>query len=320
MASAFDNPVTPSTCDQCGNPAEDTVRCSVRDSKYLCRGCFRDLPSREDIGEPEWVCDIHATRKVEFFCESCEIGCCKECAGDVHNDHKVVDVVKLTVEIRQKLQAQLEEVNARAEVLSELRNKVNDTMDKIKEAPMVFEKVVREIKEEVQRKLDEEIDRIKVEAQLSIMEKEKQRDQKLNLAKEKADRDIQRIIAIQRDINTDPNMLGKVAEWSNKMEKTKATLLDREQACESANLEIKSMFDASPEKVIRRGRQLNSLIKTSSALRSDQMDIIASCKAAIKADIPEFEGDTSPCPPGTCPPDISAHADGHKPNCTHCNY
>ncbi|XP_041461740.1 transcription intermediary factor 1-beta-like [Lytechinus variegatus] len=288
MASAFDNPVAPSTCDQCGKPAEDTVGCSIRDSKNLCRPCFRDLPKREDIGEPEWVCDIHATRKVEIFCESCDIGCCKECAGNDHNDHKVVNVVKLIVEIRQRMLAQLEEVDVSGEVLSEQRNKVNGTMNKIEEPRILVEKVVGEIKEVVQGNLDKVKHQIEFEAQLSITEIEKQRDIRLKLAKKKADHDVQRMLEIQQEFTVHYNKLSEDEKWLSKMKKTEATLLEREHASVSAKLEIKSMLEASPEKIIRRGRHLISLVETSSAYKNDQMDISASCKK-VEADIPECE-------------------------------
>ena len=122
MASVSCDPSAPSQCDQCGNATEDTIRSTVQDNKNLCEDCFQGLPQarREDIGDPEWVCDKHFNRKVEVFCKTCKRGSCKDCAGDVHKDHDVVCVLQLGEVIRRDLREQLQEVGVRAEKLSQL--------------------------------------------------------------------------------------------------------------------------------------------------------------------------------------------------------
>ncbi|XP_011673907.2 uncharacterized protein LOC105442931 [Strongylocentrotus purpuratus] len=287
MASAFSDPLAPSPCEQCGNATEGTMRCSVRDSKNLCQDCFQDIPQarREDIGDPEWVCDIHLDRKADIFCETCQRGCCNECAVDVHQGHKVVDVLKLGEEIRRDLTEQLQEVGVRAERLSELRRDIESSLGKIEEAPKLVNKVVEEIKEEIAQNLEKEINRIQWEAQLNIINHERKRDNMLKLVKEKADLDIQRIQEIQHCIST--GLQEDAVKRNRKIQKAESKLLVGQQACESANLEIKLLLESTPKELACRGRRLGSLVEASSAFQC-QNDILESCRE-VEADLPKLE-------------------------------
>eukprot|EP00057_Strongylocentrotus_purpuratus_P019433 XP_011673907.1 PREDICTED: uncharacterized protein LOC105442931 isoform X1 [Strongylocentrotus purpuratus] len=287
MASAFDDPLAPSPCEQCGNATEGTMICSVQDRvKNLCQGCFQDMPQarREDIGDPEWVCNIHSDSKVAIFCETCKLGCCKECAVDVHQGHKVVNVFKLVAEIRCYLTEQLQEVGVRAEALFELQRKIESLSEKIKEAPKLVNKVVDEIMNEVAQNLEKEILQILWQIHLGIIHQERG-DTMQKLAKERADLDIQRIDELQRGIST--ALLEDAEKRRCKLQKAELKLLVGQQACESANLQLKSMLESTPEKLVREGRQLGSLVKASSAFQF-QNEVLESCKE-VEADLPQLK-------------------------------
>eukprot|EP00057_Strongylocentrotus_purpuratus_P019435 XP_011673909.1 PREDICTED: uncharacterized protein LOC105442931 isoform X2 [Strongylocentrotus purpuratus] len=287
MASAFCDPLAPSPCDQCGNATEGTMRCSVRDSKNLCQDCFQGVPQarREDIGDPEWVCNIHLNRKVDIYCETCRLGCCKECAVDVHKGHSVVDVLKLLGKIRRDLTKQMIEVGVRAERLSELQRKIESSVGKIEEAPKLVDKVVDEIKDEIAHNLHLDVHIIQWETHLNIIQQEKRRDNMLKLAKEKAELDIQRIQELQRGIST--GLLEDAEKRKCKIQKAESKLLVGQQACESANLEIKLLLESTPKELACRGRRLGSLVEASSEFQC-QNDVLDCCRE-VEADLPKLE-------------------------------
>eukprot|EP00057_Strongylocentrotus_purpuratus_P019437 XP_011673911.1 PREDICTED: uncharacterized protein LOC105442932 [Strongylocentrotus purpuratus] len=285
MASAFGDPMAPSPCEQCGN--EGTMRCSVRDNKNLCQGCFQDLPQerREDIGDPEWVCHIHLNRKVDIFCETCQRGCCRECAVDVHQDHNVENVLKLKEEIRRDLTKLLHEVGVRAERLSELRPKIESSLQKVEEPPKLFDQFVDEIKHEIAHNLEKELHSNLWETHFNMIPRERRKEIVQELAIEKADLNNQRILEIQRGIS--PGLLEDAEKRRCKMQKAESKLLVGQQACVMAKLQIKSMLESTPEKLVCEGRLLGSLVKASCALQC-QNDVLESCRE-VEADLPQLK-------------------------------
>ena len=177
-------------------------------------------------------------------------------------------------EIRRDLTEQLQEVGVRAERLSELRREIESSLGKIEEAPILVDKVVEEIKEEVAKNLEKEILRIKWETQL-----------KIKSVTQQAELDIQRIQEIQRGIST--GLLEDAEKRKCKMQKAESKLLVGQQACESADLQIKSVLESIPEKLVCEGRRLCSFAKASLAFQC-QTDVLDSCRE-VEANLPKLE-------------------------------